>query len=747
MNTGIPRNENDGVYNTIAQAQSDGISLVEGHQIRIKNPQTSASVVTTATSYPISGTSLFIKLDDNNSPSTPTSYKSSVLDFINTGGSETLISFYEYEAGTGIGGGTWKFTGTTEATGSPQTPQDRDVIPAEFRDVNGKVWVSTYLDVISFESFNEMKSNCPSIPGAKVKTKDRNAEYEIKGSSYSELPGDAALQSGSVCALSCSDYWVSTWFGFSVDNTAEVNSYAYQDAVNRLILIGGGRVHTPAGNYKLKAIYDNDRTNPPSGYVPSDEMRRANKAVIIYEADHIELTGDEGTIFDRSEDNAIDPLYAEYSSTIYVSKSSRITIRGIEGLGYQEDLPLYNDVKTGTSGAHILINNGCDDITLEDIKSQDGTNSIAVGINRTGSSQSIDPNLADCTNVKLKNISCTNGEHGILLAACDGVHLSDVNIGITERNGIKAALQRGLFIHSARNVSGSNVRISGVFKTPINISDYRDVYNINIDKIIIDKPVTGAEYFTYTGSNYNLTFQSIGVRLSTQNGNKISNVSLNGLGVDDYASGVRMANSNLSKIKLNDIDINTHFVGVDTIDYREGPTTAIAQYGLSMSGSIVVAEDLTNWPAATPLGGISLDTVSTSQAKGLNIDNLTVRAQNRNGRITNWDGCIFGGEFTYQAGLSTSARVYDLNASLGSINIYGTEFGTQGRPNKGDDTPALADTENVLFDLGGVRNNILKSTTPDLARELNAELTNDSTLTLKVKGEDGVVRQISLSLT
>ena len=553
------------------------------------------------------------------------------------------------------------------------------------------------------------------------------------GNQFELLPSDAG-------------YYLSTAVGFSESQDPENNTYLLQAAVNTLINNNGGRLHTPKGVYPMAAIYDLDRAYLPAGFVPNDEMRRANKGLIIYQSQNIELSGDKGTIFDRSGDTSISPTYSEHSSTIYISQSSKIKITGISGLGYQVDLDLYNDIKSNTSGSHILINNGCDDVILEDIRSQDGTNGISIGVNRTSNAQEIDPLLPDCTNIKLSNVSTVNGEHGLLLAAVNGVQISNLDISTIERNSIKAALQRGIFIHSARNVKGSNIRIRGAYKTPINIADYRDVYDIKLNNVTIDEPVTGAEYFSYTGSNYNLTFESIGVRLSGQNGNSISDVKLSGLRVNDYASGSRVQSSNIFNIVYSDIEILSHYVGIDNVDYREGATTPIEPDGLSVSGVVSVVDDQTNWPNAAPNSGVNFNVVSAGKGKNLNLNNLRVFSQNRNGRIANWDGAVIGGEFTFQSGFG-GARSYDLNASLGDLKIYGTVFGTQGRPNKGQDTPAGADTETILFDIGGIRRSILTSTTPELIRELNAELTNDTTLTFKIKGEDGTVRQATLNLS
>lgn len=71
MNTGIPRNQNDGIYDTYGDAQGDKLSLREGHVIYVRSASLYAEVVTTVTPYPITGSNpvLYIK-PQNTTPGT-----------------------------------------------------------------------------------------------------------------------------------------------------------------------------------------------------------------------------------------------------------------------------------------------------------------------------------------------------------------------------------------------------------------------------------------------------------------------------------------------------------------------------------------------------------------------------------------------------------------------------------------------------------------------------------------------------
>jgi len=344
--------------------------------------------------------------------------------------------------------------------------------------------------------------------------------------------------------------------GYINDNT-DTDTERAQCSVNALKETGG-TVLFPSGSHKLRAIYDPLRNWLPTGYNDDDEMRRANKALIIYESDNIVISGAGGAIIDRSGDAIPDVTYAQYSSTIYTSKSVNVEISNLTILGSQNDNDLLNDLKSNTSGNSITINSGSKDVLVKNVILQDGTNGIAVGINRTSSSQSIDPSLDDCENVKISNVTVRNNEHGILLAACDVVQLSNIDISRFTRLDLSVGvIQRGVYIHSARNVYASNINISGVYKVGVNISDYRDVYNIHFNNTNIINGMPESEKISRVGSSYNATFESIGIRVAGTQDNNTSKVFFDKFIINSCYSGVRINSGNNDNINLSNGHINS----------------------------------------------------------------------------------------------------------------------------------------------------------------------------------------------
>lgn len=66
MNTGIPRNQNDGIYDTYGDAQGDKLSLREGHVIYVRSASLYAEVVTEVTPYPITGSNPALYIQPQN---------------------------------------------------------------------------------------------------------------------------------------------------------------------------------------------------------------------------------------------------------------------------------------------------------------------------------------------------------------------------------------------------------------------------------------------------------------------------------------------------------------------------------------------------------------------------------------------------------------------------------------------------------------------------------------------------------
>lgn len=532
--------------------------------------------------------------------------------------------------------------------------------------------------------------------------------------------------------------------GYINDNT-DIDTERAQCSVNAL-KAKGGTVLFPAGTHKLRAIYDPLRNWTPPGYNDDNEMRRANKALIIYESDNIKIKGS-GAIIDRSGDAIPDVNYAQYSSTIYTSKSTDIEISNLTIIGTQNDDDLLNDLKSNTSGNSITINSGSKDILIENVILQDGTNGIAVGINRTSGSQSIDPALEDCENIKLSNITVRNNEHGILLAACNVVELSNVDVSRFTRSDLSVGvIQRGVYIHSARNVYASNINISGVYKVGINISDYRDVYNIHFNNTNIINGMPESEKISRVGSSYNATFESIGIRVAGTQDNNTSKVFFDKFIINGCYSGARINSGNNDNINLSNGHINSHAIGIDNLDYTtSGSSTSQFNYNFA-NISIVVDTDLANFPTTSVISGLNLNTDGPTNANGLSLNNINIKSENRCGRVTAFNGNVVDSYFEYTPGLAGS-RAFDLNIKDGLNWLSGNTFATEGRPNKGQDTPADIDTIGVQLFSTDFSMKIDDSVTPLLKSEMSFELTNDATLTIKVKGNDGTVRSNTLTLT
>ena len=535
--------------------------------------------------------------------------------------------------------------------------------------------------------------------------------------------------------------------GFVGNGTADDTMKA-QAVINTLVAKGGGELVFPQGNWQLFAIYDNDRTNLPAGYVPNDEMRRANKALIIYEADNITIRGVGGAIIDRSNDIVADPTYSSHSSTFYISKSRNVVVKDLEILGAQDDDQLLLDNKDVTSGTGVFINNGCNDCTVTNCIFQDGTNGIAVGVNRTSSFQALDPALEDCKNIKLSDITVRNNEHFLLLAAADGIELSNIS-GYTYNRGSgdNGVTQRGIFFHSCRNLVGSNINLKGVFKTGLNLADYRDVYNIRLSNVHILEGLTEAEYkLRGSGASYNTSFESIGIRVDGQNDNNISNISIKDFQIGSFYSGLRVNSGNNNNLRFSNGTIDVHYIGMDNIDYTpSGPANPQADYYLD-NLKFNVIRDLVNFPDATLNAGIYLKTDAAGTATGLNLHSCYIKSENRCGRVVGFDGNLTGNTFEYVSGLAGS-RAYDLNISEGSNWLSGNTFVSEDRYNKGQDTPAAIDTVNVHSLNDDNSSTVKASATPVLNSEMVFELTNDTTLTVKVKGTDGTIRSNTLTLT
>jgi hypothetical protein len=489
-------------------------------------------------------------------------------------------------------------------------------------------------------------------------------------------------------------------FGAVGDGVAD-DTAAIQAAIDAVAAAGGGTVFVPRGNYRLVSILDTSRLVLPVGYVANDEQRRANKALIIYNNSNIRLVGEAGAVFDRSGDNAIDIVYAQYSSTVYISKSRNIQIKDISFKGYQVDLDLLNDIKDNTSGDHIAINSGSSNVIIEGCDFLDGTNAVSVALNRTSAAQSIDPLLSPCTDIFITNCDIKNNEHGILLLDCQRVHVNNCSIRRFPRSGTDGAIQRGLYVHSASDVVVSNVTISGVFKNGILVTNYKAIRNISFSNVSVVDCYPESTLFTRRGSYYNASFESIGIRVANQDPTFLrSSISFDNFSVIGFASGVFIdPHGSAGPMSFSNGTIRATRSGFATLDYRPSPDVADGTInGLSLVNlDIQVLEDAGNFPSALPAQGLLLEPFTTAKAKAVVISGCAIRSRNRNARVFNCDATIFGSFFEQLTGYA-GARNFDIICGPGVVSLSNNIYGTQGAANRGVDVPIAADLVDV-YDL------------------------------------------------
>jgi hypothetical protein len=486
-------------------------------------------------------------------------------------------------------------------------------------------------------------------------------------------------------------------FGAVGDGVTD-DTAAIQAAIDSVAAFGGGTVFFPAGSYRLLSILDTSRTSLPPGYVANNEQRRAHKALIIYNTQNVALVGEAGAVLDRSGDNSIDTVYAQYASTVYISKSSNVRIQGLSFKGYQVDLDLLNDIKDNTSGNHVAINSGSSHVIVDSCDFLDGTNGIAVAINRTATAQSIDPSLDPCTDVVITNCDIKNNEHGILLADCQRVYISNCSIRRFPRAGTDGAIQRGIYVHSASDVAVSNVTISGVYKNGVLVTNYQPIRNISFSNINIVDGYTEADVFSRRGTYYDTTYESIGVRIANEDPSFArSNITFDNLSIVGYATGVAFDPHGLvNSITISNSKIRSTINGITTVDYRTSPNVSDgAIRGLYLVGlDVQVIEDATNFPNALPNSGVTLNPLTTQQARNVIINSCVIRSRNRNARVLNCDATIVGSVFEQLTGYAGS-RNFDLLCGPGSISLSNNTYGTQGAVNKGADVPIASDIVNV----------------------------------------------------
>jgi hypothetical protein len=474
--------------------------------------------------------------------------------------------------------------------------------------------------------------------------------------------------------------------------SAATNRVGMQAAIDAARAAGGGRVFFPPGVYALDAPYrDVDGIYP--GYVADDEMRRANKALIIYDADNITLDGP-GAVLDRSGDIIADISYAAYSTTLYISKSRNITVVGLNFLGIQDDVDLLNDIKSTTSGNHIQINNDCHNIVVDRVIGQDGSTLVEVGIGRTQGFSQLNPAILACTEITLTNLESRNNEQGIILARAYGVTVSN----FTQRRFTRADLttgvtQRPIYLHSCRDVNLTNIFLYGSYKTALMIRNYEPVLNVRVTNFVIDQMMTDAEVIAMRGSALPTQYDGIGIQFISDNCNGVSF----SRGKIRARTGVQIPGVGIKNVTFDDVEINAVSSGFYANDSYMGDAILLdnpMQNLVLRDVRITVFEDATNYPGITPNAGLYIDSFAVDggaaiiRATGIDTIGVKVYSRNRNGRLFNCDGVTRDCDFTRDmtGGGLAGARNYDLNYS-GVRRISGNRYGNHGRPNTVQDLP------------------------------------------------------------
>lgn len=496
-------------------------------------------------------------------------------------------------------------------------------------------------------------------------------------------------------------------FGASPAASAATNTAAIQAAIDACRAAGGGRIFIPKGVYELVAPYrDVDGIYP--GWVANDENRRANKSLIIYDCENIELAGEPGTVLDRSGDLIADAAYAQYSCTLYISKSRNIRVNGLQFLGLQDDAELLDGNRETTSGDNIQINNGCDGVYLDGVTTMDGVNSVNVGMSRTLTASQLDPAIPFCTNIRLNNHEARNGEHGILLMKADGVHASGLRVRtFTRPDASHGVQQRGVYLHSCRNVHMTDVRISGTFKTALIIAYYAAVKNVSLKGLTIEDMMTPAAILAARGTAIDTPWEGVGISFQADN---CEDISISDLTIKNCTSGILFPGVGLKRVGLRKFRVDTVREGVVfSPDYDANVNLGFTHLdnpirGLTLEdGEVRVYENATDYPSLAPLSGLRVESTAVDGsanpilAEDVNMHNVRVFARNRNARAILCNGsttdCTFTRDMT--GGGLAGARNYDFNYS-GSRRLANNVYGNHGRPNTVQDLPSAADIKGFV---------------------------------------------------
>jgi hypothetical protein len=480
-------------------------------------------------------------------------------------------------------------------------------------------------------------------------------------------------------------------------SAASTNRVTIQAAIDAARTAGGGEVVIPGLHYYLDCPY-RDENDIYDGYVANDEMRRANKSLIIYDADNVTLVLRPGCVLDRSNDLVADTTYAPYATTLYMSKSRNCHVVGGMWLGAMDDTDLLNDIKSTTSGDHIQINNGCESCSVTGAIFQDGTNGVAVGINRTAAAQNVDPALDPCVNITITNCERRNGEHGILLADCEWIFIDNFRARTFERSDASTGVtQRSLYIYAARNVFVDGAMLTGAFKTGVLISRGGPVSNINFTSLTIKDMMTPAAILAARGSVIDTPWEGCGFSIQTD---ILSDLKVSGFLVQGCTNGVLFPGFGLTRVTFRDGYIDTVAQGCASVTNFDGSTGMDPldnQYETINLENVEIRtyEDATDYPSISPTVGLyiastAVDAVAaTINGHKVNTRNVRVYARDRNARILNCDGVTSDCDFTRVTGFA-GARNFDFNYS-GIRRLANNYYGNNGKPNSVQDVPAAAD--------------------------------------------------------
>ena len=405
------------------------------------------------------------------------------------------------------------------------------------------------------------------------------------------------------------------------------------------------------------------------GWVANDEMRRANKAFIVFNRKNINFYFDEGAVIDRSGDQIADTDYAVYASTFYVSKSENVWFHNPQIIGYQDDAALLADNKDQTSGDAIQFNSGCDYVGVIGGHLQDGTSGVTVGYNRTAAEASFDPALAPVTNFRMVGTLVEGFEHKALLSDVDGFEVDLVGQGWTRANASVSETQRGVYLEGCKNGT-VKAHLWDVFKTSLLVGN-KGVENVDVD-LWVHSMKTNASWVADTGGNLDTVYNGIAATFATETA---KNVTVN-IHKARSATTVTMSEVGHKDITLNLGDCHAAFAGVRTLTQITDQTALVDNpiTGLKLTGQILVDATLTGYSGLTPNTGLLINSAAVDGSGDpifgeVLLDNLSVKSTNRNARVLNFNGAVNGGEFLQTRG-QASARSYDFNYN-GDINFTG----------------------------------------------------------------------------